>query len=310
MEWKHRDLIDLDTWSRDDIEYLLENARSMEDLLDRPIKKVPALRGKLVVNLFYEPSTRTRVSFELAEKFLSADVVNWSASGSSTAKGETLRDTAWTLEAMGADAVVIRHGAVGAATYLRKKLKRSAVFNGGDGTHAHPTQALLDLYTAWKHFGNLDGKKIAIVGDIQHSRVARSNMIGFRTMGAEVVLSGPSTLMPSDPGGFEAIYEANPFEAVKDAHMIYLLRIQQERQDEGMFPSLDEYFLTYGANEQLLNAAAEKALVMHPGPINRRVEIESTVADGSQSVILAQVRSGVAVRMALLYLCLGGAREQ
>lgn len=309
MEWKHRNLIDLDTWNREEIEYLLENARSMEDLLDRPIKKVPALRGKLVVNLFYEPSTRTRVSFELAEKFLSADVVNWSTSGSSTAKGETLRDTAWTLEAMGADAVVIRHGAVGAASYLKKKLKRSAVFNGGDGTHAHPTQALLDIYTAWKRFGDLEGKKIAIIGDIQHSRVARSNMIGFKTMGAEVVLSGPSTLLPPDLDGFGARYDANPFEAAKDADMIYLLRIQQERQDEGLFPSLDEYFLTYGANEQLLKSAAENALVMHPGPINRRVEIESTVADGPQSVILAQVRSGVAVRMALLYLCLGGARE-
>lgn len=310
MEWKHRNLIDLDTWTREDIAYLLENARSMEDLLDRPIKKVPALRGKLVVNLFYEPSTRTRVSFELAEKFLSADVLNWSASGSSTSKGESLRDTAWTLEAMGADAVVIRHGAVGSATYLKKKLKRSSIFNGGDGTHAHPTQALLDIYTAWKHFGDLEGAKIAIIGDIQHSRVARSNMIGFKTMGAQVLLSGPPTLLPPDLERFGATYEPNPFEAVKGAQMVYLLRIQQERQDEGLFPSLDEYFLTYGANEQLLKAAAENALVMHPGPINRRVEIESVVADGPQSVILAQVRSGVAVRMALLYLCLGGARAQ
>lgn len=310
MEWKHRSLIDLDTWSREEIEYLLENAKNMEDLLDRPIKKVPALRGKLVVNLFYEPSTRTRVSFELAEKFLSADVVNWSVSGSSSVKGETLRDTAWTLESMGADAVVIRHGAVGSAAYLKNKLKRSAVFNGGDGTHAHPTQALLDIYTAWKRLDHLDGKKMTIIGDIQHSRVARSNMIGFKTMGANVVLSGPPTLLPPDLESFGAVYEANPFEAVKEADIVYLLRIQKERQDEGLFPSLDEYFLTYGADERLIKAAAKEALIMHPGPVNRRVEIESAVADGPQSAILAQVRSGVAVRMALLYLCLGGAGKE
>ena len=196
--WRHKNVIDLDCWSREDLYFLLDQARHMENVMDRPIKKVPVLRGKMCVNLFFENSTRTRVSFELAEKMLSADVVNWSVSGSSHAKGETMRDTAWTLEAMGADIVVMRHGAVGAAQYLASKLKRAIVLNAGDGTHAHPTQALLDLYTAWKHLGTLEGKKIALVGDVLHSRVARSDVIGFKTIGCDVVLSGPPTMMPRD----------------------------------------------------------------------------------------------------------------
>lgn len=309
VKWVQKSLIDLDTWNREEIHHLLDLAGNMDDLLDRPIKKTPALRGKLIANLFFEPSTRTRVSFELAEKMLSADVVNWSVSGSSHSKGETLRDTAWTLEAMGADAVVIRHGSVGVPYYLSRKLKKAVIFNAGDGAHAHPTQALLDLYTARKEIGDLQGSKIAIVGDALHSRVVRSDVIGFSKLGAQVVLSGPETLMPRDMSALAATYEPDPKKAVKGADAIYLLRIQRERQEEGLFPSLDEYNLRYGATEALVEFAKPGAMVMHPGPINRGVEIDSPVADGSQSFILPQVRSGVAVRMALLFLCLGGVRE-
>lgn len=306
--WRHRNVIDLDGWTKDELYFLLDQARHMENVMDRPIKKVPVLRGKMAVNLFFENSTRTRVSFELAEKMLSADVVNWSVSGSSQAKGETMRDTAWTLEAMGADIVVMRHGAVGAAQYLASKLKRAIVLNAGDGTHAHPTQALLDLYTAWKHIGILEGKKIALVGDILHSRVARSDIIGFKTVGCDVVLSGPPTMMPKEIDALGCEYEIDPRNAVKDADMVYLLRIQRERQQDGLFPSIDEYHRWWGADAELLSLAKPGALVMHPGPMNRGVEIASEVADGNQSVILEQVRSGVAIRMALLYLCAGGAR--
>lgn len=308
FSWKRHDLIDLDVWTREEITHLLDQAVNMEALMDRPIKKVPALRGKLVVNLFFEASTRTRVSFELAEKMLSADVVNWSASGSSVSKGETLRDTAWTLEAMGADAVVVRHGAVGVPAYLAKRLKRASVFNAGDGAHAHPTQALLDLYTARRRLGELDGAKVAIVGDVLHSRVVRSDVIGFTKLGADVVLSGPATLMPVETEALGVRYEPDPTAAVGGADIVYLLRIQRERQQEGLFPSVDEYHRRFGATEALLARAKPEALVMHPGPMNRGVEIASAVADGPQSVILPQVRSGVAVRMALLFLCLGGAR--
>lgn len=306
--WRHRNVIDLDNWTREEIYFLLDQARHMENLMDRPIKKVPALRGKMAVNLFFENSTRTRVSFELAEKMLSADVVNWSVSGSSHAKGETMRDTAWTLESMGADIVVMRHGAVGAAQYLASKLKRAIVLNAGDGTHAHPTQALLDLYTAWKHLGDLEGKKIALVGDVLHSRVARSDALGFKTVGCEVVFSGPPTMMPKDTDSLGCTYVKDARKAVEDADMVYLLRIQRERQQDGLFPSVDEYHRWWGADEELMKYAKPGALAMHPGPINRGVEIASEVSDGHQSVILEQVRSGVAIRMALLYLCGGGAR--
>lgn len=308
MNWRHRCLLDLDDWTREELGLFLEQANYMEELLNRPIKKVPALRGKMIVNFFFEPSTRTRVSFELAEKMLSADVVNWSASGSSVSKGETLKDTAWTLESMGADAVVMRHGAVGAADYLSRKLKKASVFNAGDGTHGHPTQALLDLHSAWKKLGSLDGAKMAIVGDVLHSRVARSDIKAFSKMGVKVVLSGPATLMPRDINCLGAEYVPCPEEAVRDADMVYLLRIQQERQKQGLIPSLDEYHVRYGADNDLIKHAKKDALVMHPGPINRRVEIASEMADGEQSIILEQVRSGVAVRMALLYLCVGGGK--
>jgi aspartate carbamoyltransferase catalytic subunit len=308
LNWRHRCLLDLDDWTREELGLFLEQANYMEELLNRPIKKVPALRGKMIVNFFFEPSTRTRVSFELAEKMLSADVVNWSASGSSVSKGETLKDTAWTLESMGADAVVMRHGAVGAADYLSRKLKKASVFNAGDGTHGHPTQALLDLHSAWKKLGSLEGAKMAIVGDVLHSRVARSDIKAFSKMGVKVVLSGPATLMPTDINCLGAEYVPCPEEAVRNADMVYLLRIQQERQKQGLIPSLDEYHLRYGADNELVRHAKKDALIMHPGPINRRVEIASEMADGEQSIILEQVRSGVAVRMALLYLCVGGGK--
>ena len=306
--WRHRNVIDVDCFTKEELYFLLDQARHMENVMDRPIKKVPVLRGKMAVNLFFENSTRTRVSFELAEKMLSADVVNWSVSGSSHAKGETMRDTAWTLEAMGADIVVMRHGAVGAAQYLASKLKRAIVLNAGDGTHAHPTQALLDLYTAWKHLGSLEGRKIALVGDILHSRVARSDIIAFKTIGCDVVISGPPTMMPREVAALGCRYEKDPKAAVQDADMVYLLRIQKERQQDGLFPSVDEYHRWWGADSDLMKYARPGALAMHPGPINRGVEIASEVADGHQSVILEQVRSGVAIRMALLYLCGGGAR--
>lgn len=309
MPWSHRHLLDVDSLSRADFELLLDQSSHMEQLLDRPIKKVPALRGQLVMNLFFEASTRTRVSFELAEKFLGADVVNWSASGSSTSKGETLRDTVKTLEAMGADAVVIRHSMPGVSWYIKEKLQKAAVFNAGDGAHAHPTQAVLDVYTAWKHMQSLDGKQITIIGDVLHSRVVRSNVQAFIKMGATVVLSGPRSLMPKHVGELGALYEPNPVKAVKGADAVYLLRIQRERHQEDLFPSIDEYHRRWGADEELLKHAKPGAMLMHPGPINRGVEVASLLADGMQSVILEQVRSGVATRMALLYLCLGGSTE-
>jgi len=220
-----------------------------------------------------------------------------------------MRDTAWTLEAMGADAVVMRHSAVGAADYLARKLHRASVFNAGDGTNGHPTQALLDLHAARQHLGKLEGRKMAIVGDVLHSRVARSDIQAFRKMGVEVVLAGPRTLMPLCHEELGVAYEADPKKAVSGSDMVYLLRIQKERQEEGLIPSIDEYHRRYGATEKLMDLAKPDAIVMHPGPINREVEIASSVADGEKSIILKQVRSGVAVRMALLYLCLGGVRN-
>ncbi len=309
MEWRHRSLISLGGWTREELTFFLDQTDYMDELIDRPIKKAPALRGKVVLNCFFENSTRTRSSFELAGKILSADVINWSSSGSSASKGETLRDTVWTLEAMGADGIVIRHGSVGVPEYLEKKLKRASVFNAGDGAHGHPTQALLDLHSARKKLGNLEGARMAIVGDVLHSRVARSDIEAFTKMGVKVVLSGPSTLMPEDTEALGAEYIPDAAEAVRGANILYFLRIQQERMDDGLIPSIDEYHRRWGASEKLVALAAKDAVVMHPGPINRGVEISSLVADGPESLILGQVRSGVAVRMALLYLCLGGARQ-
>ncbi len=308
MEWRHRNLIGLEGWTREELLFFMEQTNYMEEIINRPIKKAPALRGKMVVNCFFENSTRTRVSFEMAGKMLSADVVNWSSSGSSAAKGETLRDTAWTLEAMGADAVVVRHGQVGVPDYLAKKLRSAAIINAGDGTNGHPTQALLDLHSAWKRLGDLNGAKMAIIGDVLHSRVARSDIQAFRRMGVSITLCGPATLMPEDTDSLGVKYVSDVREAARGADILYFLRIQAERQEAGLIPSTDEYHRRWGANDSIVALASKNVVVMHPGPMNRGVEIASSVADGPNSVVLGQVRSGVAVRMALLYLCLGGAR--
>jgi len=309
MAWKHRHLVDVDVFSEEDLYTVLEEAVHMEEVMKRPLKKVPALRGKVVANMFFEPSTRTRTSFELAEKFLSADVINWSSSGSSTAKGESLEDTAKTIEAMGVDAVVVRNKQVGTPEYLIKKLNGACVMNAGDGARAHPTQALLDLYTAWRHFGSLRGRKMAIVGDILHSRVARSDIYAFSKVGVQVVVSGPRSLVPLHVFDL-AEYEPDVRKAVKGADMVYALRIQRERQEEGLFPSIDEYHNQWGINEEVLSHASKEAVVMHPGPMNRGVEINSFVADGDRCLVLDQVKSGVAVRMALLFLYLAGGGDR
>ncbi|HOB10054.1 MAG: aspartate carbamoyltransferase catalytic subunit [Acetomicrobium sp.] len=305
MAWKHRHLVDVDVFSDDDFYTVLEEARHMEEVMERPLKKVPALRGKVIANLFFEPSTRTRTSFELAEKYLSADVINWSSSGSSTAKGESLQDTAKTIEAMGVDAVVIRNREVGTPEYLIKKLNGACVINAGDGARAHPTQALLDLYTAWKHFGSLKGRKMTIVGDVLHSRVARSNIHAFTKVGVHVVVSGPRSLIPLHVFDL-AEYEPDTKKAASGADIVYALRIQRERQEEGLFPSIDEYHSRWGITASVLSCANKQAIVMHPGPMNRGVEIESFIADGERCLVLNQVKSGVAVRMALLFLYLTG----
>jgi len=309
MAWKHRHLVDVDVFSEDDLYTVLEEAVRMEEVMERPLKKVPALRGKVVANMFFEPSTRTRTSFELAEKFLSADVINWSSSGSSTAKGESLEDTAKTIEAMGVDAVVVRNKQVGTPEYLIKKLTGACVMNAGDGARAHPTQALLDLYTAWRHFGSIRGRKMTIVGDILHSRVARSDIYAFSKAGVYVVVSGPRSLVPLCVFDL-AEYEPDVRRAVQGADIVYALRIQRERQEEGLFPSIDEYHNQWGVNENVLSYAKKDAVVMHPGPMNRGVEIDSFVADGERCLVLDQVKSGVAVRMALLFLYLAGGGER
>jgi aspartate carbamoyltransferase catalytic subunit len=308
VEWRHKNLITLEGWTREELGFFLDQTEYMEELLNRPIKNVPALRGKIVMNCFFENSTRTRASFEIAGKVLSADVINWSSSGSSASKGETLRDTVRTLEAMAADAVVVRHGEVGVPDYLAKKLTKASVFNAGDGTNGHPTQALLDLYTARQKLGTLEGAKMAIIGDVLHSRVARSDIQAFKKMGAHVTLSGPATLMPENTASLGVEYVSDAREAARGADILYFLRMQRERQEDGLIPSIDEYHRRWGATDSLVSLASPRAVVMHPGPMNRGMEIASSVADGPRSVILDQVRSGVAVRMALLYLCLGGVR--
>jgi aspartate carbamoyltransferase catalytic subunit len=299
-----RNLLDIDQLDLDGIEGILETASSFSEVLERPIKKVPSLRGKTVVNLFYEPSTRTRISFEVAAKRLSADVLNFSVSTSSVEKGESLKDTALTLEAMGVDAVVVRHPASGAPWLLQKWL-RASILNAGDGMHAHPTQALLDLFTMRERLGDLEGKNIAFVGDIMHSRVARSGIKACRTMGMNVMTVAPPTLLP--PGMPDFVPNSNDFDSViPDCDVLYMLRIQRERQKEGRFPSLEEYTSLYQLDMARLGRARPEVLVMHPGPMNRGIEISSEVADAPHSVITAQVSAGVAVRMAVLFLLLGG----
>ncbi|MFO7964701.1 MAG: aspartate carbamoyltransferase catalytic subunit [Desulfobacterales bacterium] len=308
MELTKKDILDVDFLSREEIDLILDTADRMKEISTRPIKKVPTLRGKTVVLFFYEPSTRTRMSFDIAAKRLSADCHSISASGSSLEKGETLIDTAENLQAMKPDVLVIRHSAAGAPYLLAERLP-CAVINAGDGMHAHPTQALLDLMTVREKKGKLQGKRIAILGDIAHSRVARSNCIGFTKMGAEVVLAGPQTLIPKGIETLGVTVAGDVDEAVTNADVIMVLRMQKERQKGFFFSSEREYAKSYGLNVARVDRAKEGVLIMHPGPMNRGVEIAPEVADGPYSVILDQVFNGVAVRMALLYLTAGGARN-
>ncbi len=298
-------LLGLEQAKKSDIEIILDMADSFKEIIDRDVKKVPTLRGKSVVNLFYEPSTRTRTSFELASKYLSADTINFNSSESSVQKGETLKDTAKTLEMMGVDAVVIRHSSSGAANYLCDHIKAS-IINAGDGTHEHPTQALLDMLTVREKKGTLSGLKVAIFGDILHSRVARSNIFGFTKMGSKVFVAGPSTLMPVLIEKTGAKLASSIDEAIEDADVVIALRIQLERQKNGLFPTVREYAKFFGLDRSKLALAKPDALILHPGPVNRGVELTSEVIDGNQSVINQQVKSGVAVRMAVLYHLIGG----
>jgi len=301
-DWTKKDLLGLEELSRKEIELILDRAESFKEISERPIKKVPALRGKTVVNLFFEPSTRTRASFELAAKRLSADIVNIAASSSSVLKGESLKDTARNIEAMKVDYIVMRHSAPGAPHLLAKSVS-PAVINAGDGAHEHPTQALLDIFTIRRKKGRIEGLNVSIIGDILHSRVARSNIFGLIKLGAKVTVCGPKTLMPCEIEklGVKVTYDLN--EAIKNADVLNVLRIQSERQKSGLFPSIREYAKRFGINKCVLDKHAKKdILIMHPGPINRGVELTQDVADGPYSVILDQVTNGIAVRMAVLFL--------
>ncbi len=304
-----RHLLSAADLTRDDAELVLSTAEEMRSLADRPIKKLPALRGRTVVNLFFEDSTRTRISFEAAAKRLSADVINFSAKGSSLSKGESLKDTALTLEAMGADAVVVRHASSGAPHRLANSgWVRSSVVNAGDGTHEHPTQALLDAFTLSRHLGSLDGRRIAIVGDVLHSRVARSNALLLRTLGAEVTLVAPPTLFPVGVENWpvETSYDLDAVLPKADAVM--MLRVQRERMNASFFPTAREYSRRYGLDGRRMRQLQDHTIVLHPGPMVRGMEISADVADSARSVIVEQVTNGVAVRMAVLYLLLGGSQ--
>jgi len=304
-----KDLIGLETLSGDTISAILDTAEPFKEISERAIKKVPVLRGKTIVNLFFEPSTRTRISFEFAEKRLGADTVNVAASGSSVVKGETLVDTARNLEAMRIDMVVIRHGSSGAAQFLADRIP-SNVINAGDGQHEHPTQALLDLLTLRDSFGRIEGLKVCIVGDVVHSRVARSNIFGLQKLGAEVAVCGPRSLIPAAIEDLGVQVFTHVEDAVQWADALNVLRLQLERMNAGYIPSLREYNRVYGVTQARLDRAPVDTVILHPGPMNRGVEIDSDVADGPQSVILPQVTNGVAVRMAVLYLLAGGAPER
>jgi aspartate carbamoyltransferase catalytic subunit len=317
--WTRRHLLDLDDFTREEIETVINTADAMKEVMSRDVPRVPALRGRTVITLFYEASTRTRASFELAGKALGADVINVAAGGSSIEKGESLIDTVRTLQAVGADAIVIRHPSSG-APYLVAQQVQAAVINGGDGAHAHPTQGLLDLYTMRSHLGDIRGKRVVIVGDIAHSRVARSNIWGLTAMGARVVVCGPPTLLPAGVGaGFKPArsevtdsveqlglpsveVETSLDRAIEGADVVMTLRLQKERMSGGLIPSLREYATLYQLTEERLSRAATGALVMHPGPMNEGIEISPVVASSLQSVIEEQVTNGVAVRMAVLYL--------
>ena len=306
--WTRKDLLGIAELEPAEIELILNTAESFQEVSERPIKKVPTLRGKTVVNLFLEPSTRTRSSFEIAEKRLSADSLNLSSSGSSLVKGESLVDTALNLQAMAPDLIVIRHRHPGVPRLLAERID-AGVINGGDGAHEHPTQALLDALTIRQHKGRLEDLKVVIVGDIEHSRVVRSNIHLLTKMGARVTLAGPRTMMPPmiDRMGVEVVYSLE--EAVAGADVVMMLRVQLERQSRMLFPSIKEYFSLFGLTRQRLKKAKKDVIIMHPGPMNRGVEIASEVADGPYSVILEQVANGVAVRMAVLYLLTGAYQE-
>src|SRR5258708_1181758 len=309
MSWTRKRLVDIESPSAEEIVTVLDTARAFKAVGERAIKKVPALRGKTVVNLFVEPSTRTRISFELAEQRLSADIINFSAEASSFKKGETLKDTARNLEALNADMIVMRHSASGAAHFLARTLNAS-VINAGDGAHEHPTQALLDAFTIRERKGKIEGLKVTILGDILYSRVARSNIWALTKLGASVTLCGPSTLVPRvfEQMGCRVTYDVD--EAIAGAAIINLLRIQHERQRQTMFPSIGEYASLFGLNEARFKRCKPDALIMHPGPINRGVEINSEVADCARSLVLEQVTNGLAVRMAVLFLLNGGKGPQ
>ena len=300
----HRHILGMEQLSREDIVHILATADSFKEISTRSIKKVPTLRGHTIINLFFEPSTRTRLSFEVAAKRMSADTFNISPSTSSTTKGETLADTARNISAMHPDIIIIRHSCSGAPLFLTRYVQ-AAVINAGDGAHEHPSQGLLDLMTVKEHRATLSGLKIAIVGDIAHSRVARSDIIGFTRMGSEIYIYGPATLIPKGIDQLGARLCASLEEAVRDADVVMTLRIQRERQNDPLLPSLREYSRQFGISRHILSLARPDALVMHPGPVNRGVELPPEVADGPQSVILDQVTNGVAVRMALLYLVMG-----
>jgi aspartate carbamoyltransferase catalytic subunit len=304
MAWKRKDLLSMQGLAAAEIRDVLDTAESMKEIATREIKKVPTLRGKTVVNLFYEASTRTRTSFEIAGKWLSADVINFSASGSSADKGESLLDTAKNIEAMSPDVVVVRHKASGAPALLAKNL-RCAVVNAGDGAHEHPTQALLDLLTIQEKKGHLEGLNVTIVGDVMHSRVARSDIHGMKTMGMTVTVAGPPTLIPPACQELGVKVSHRLDEAIAHADVIMMLRLQHERMQAGLIPSVREYSRVWGLGLDKLEHCRPDVLIMHPGPVNRGVELSPEVADGPYSVILDQVTNGVAVRMAVLYLLVG-----
>ena len=308
MVWTRKDLLGIADLSTGEIQLILDTAESFREVSKRPIKKVPTLRGKTVVNLFFESSTRTRSSFEIAEKRLSADSINFSSASSSVSKGETLVDTALNLEAMAPDLIVVRHQHPGVPHMLAKRID-AGVINAGDGAHEHPTQALLDAFTIRQHKGRLDGLRISIVGDIEHSRVVRSNVHLLKKMGAEVTLAGPRTMMPAEMArmGVRVVHTLE--EAIDGADVVMMLRVQLERQSRMLFPSSKEYFDLFGLTLDRLRGARRDVIIMHPGPMNRGVEIASNVADGKYSVILEQVANGVAVRMAILYLLAGAQLE-
>lgn len=305
---RNKDILELKSMSAAEMELILDTAKEMKTIIDRDIKKVPTLRGKSIINLFFEASTRTRTSFELAGKYLGADVVNITTSASSVTKGESLRDTLLTVEAMGVDVIVMRHEAEGAAHFAAKAVK-PVIINAGDGAHEHPTQGLLDMFTINEAKGRLAGLKVAIVGDVLHSRVARSNIWGLKKMGAEIHLAGPATLLPREVEQFGVQVHKRIEDALDGADVVNVLRIQRERQQKGLFPSAREYARIFGVNAKRLALAKPDALLMHPGPMNRGLEISPDIAYGGQSAIQEQVKNGLAIRMAILFLVLMGGND-